>query len=551
MRGQLVTSNTMSWKGSGQGQLADANVPDYEKMLHSRYAGSSTGWSSSLNSQYGYPTYSPRSSSGSYMSPSSHRGAYREPRPRSAYLQYQPSKYGLSSELSRYSSLSNLGADFRQLGLESNSYNHVPENGYESESAYRPKPRSGVLNEMNYDFVNQTRPGTDNIGYASDSGSHHHRRYRQHSRDQDSGEFDLETPYMLSNSPPKSPIGDRSLDKSNSDMYMSPTKSQVSMSDFYRYRNDSANSTDMANLNTVSHDDYFKSPPIAKERSVSSNISSHNSIGDLTRWQQHQKQRMNPDEPESEADVSREKIEKSNDLPSNRSHENKALNSHVVQQRERKVPISQPYMLQESQDTYDLQERKSDQLETFKNAANAIIQDKDSIIEKQKLRIMDLEETTKEYEMRLRRTLQYSAAPETGDNNRFTKLQELEYKNAALRTELKELKTRKDEEVEALEIKLGGVEHELVQMQTVLRNNQPDMEKIGAKLHEKELEAEEWKNKFMEMKQSHQGLKQKLDGVERYLADLPTAEEFSKNAEEISFLGRKQLVLIYLMHNRT
>ncbi|KAL3881152.1 hypothetical protein ACJMK2_027610 [Sinanodonta woodiana] len=527
----------MSWKGSGQGQFADANVPDYEKMLHSRYAGSSTGWSSSLNTQYGYPTYSPRSSSGSYMSPSPHRGAYGEPRPRSSYLQYQPSKYGLSSESSRYGSLSHLGADFRQLGLESNSYDRVPENGYESESAYRSKPRSGVLSEISYDLANQTRPGTDNRGYASDSGSHHHRRFKQHSREQDSGEFDLETPNLLSHSPPKSPIGDRSLDKSSSDMYMSPTKSQVPMSDFYRYRNDSANSTDSADLNT--HDSYFKSPPIAKERSVSSNISSHNSIGDLTRWQQHQKQRMNPpDEPDPEADVSREITEKSSDLSSNRlsvSHQNKALNSHIVPQRERKVPTGQSYMLQESHNTYDIQERKSDQLETFKNAANAIIKDKDSIIEKQKLRIMDLEETTKEYEMRLRRTLQYSAAPETGDNNSFTKLQDLEYKNAALRTELKELKMRKDEEVEALEIKLGGVEHELVQMQTVLRNNQPDMEKIEAKQREKELEAEEWKNKFLEMKQSHQGLKQELDGVERYLSDLPTAEEFSKNAEEISF----------------
>ncbi|WAR07739.1 hypothetical protein MAR_017697 [Mya arenaria] len=34
--------------------------------------------------------------------------------------------------------------------------------------------------------------------------------------------------------------------------------------------------------------------------------------------------------------------------------------------------------------------------------------------------------------------------------------------------------------------------------------------------------------------------KEKVDGMERYLADLPTLEEFTKNAEDIFFIHNKQ-----------
>ena len=37
------------------------------------------------------------------------------------------------------------------------------------------------------------------------------------------------------------------------------------------------------------------------------------------------------------------------------------------------------------------------------------------------------------------------------------------------------------------------------------------------------------------MKESHNSLKGKLDGLERYISDLPAPEELNKNAEDISF----------------
>ena len=52
---------------------------------------------------------------------------------------------------------------------------------------------------------------------------------------------------------------------------------------------------------------------------------------------------------------------------------------------------------------------------------------------------------------------------------------------------------------------------------------------------QKDREIEEWKDKFTGMKESHNSLKGKLDGLERYISDLPAPEELNKNAEDISF----------------
>ena len=59
----------------------------------------------------------------------------------------------------------------------------------------------------------------------------------------------------------------------------------------------------------------------------------------------------------------------------------------------------------------------------------------------------------------------------------------------------------------------------------------------------KEKEVEEWGRRFQDMKANHQQLRHKLDSVERYLADLPTAEETQHNTQEISLVLSPSLVL--------
>ena len=58
---------------------------------------------------------------------------------------------------------------------------------------------------------------------------------------------------------------------------------------------------------------------------------------------------------------------------------------------------------------------------------------------------------------------------------------------------------------------------------------------IYFQIMQKDREIEEWKDKFTGMKESHNSLKGKLDGLERYISDLPAPEELNKNAEDISF----------------
>ena len=56
-----------------------------------------------------------------------------------------------------------------------------------------------------------------------------------------------------------------------------------------------------------------------------------------------------------------------------------------------------------------------------------------------------------------------------------------------------------------------------------------------AQISERDEEIVDWKRKHAQATDRFNKLKEKLEGVERYLADLPTLEEFTKNAEDISF----------------
>lgn len=49
-------------------------------------------------------------------------------------------------------------------------------------------------------------------------------------------------------------------------------------------------------------------------------------------------------------------------------------------------------------------------------------------------------------------------------------------------------------------------------------------------------EREEWKGKFLDLRESHQQMKGRLDQLQDYLRDIPTMEETAANLQEISFL---------------
>ncbi|KAK7108032.1 hypothetical protein V1264_015835 [Littorina saxatilis] len=73
------------------------------------------------------------------------------------------------------------------------------------------------------------------------------------------------------------------------------------------------------------------------------------------------------------------------------------------------------------------------------------------------------------------------------------------------------------------------------QLKSQVKMKEADFSTLEIKLTEKDKEVEEWGRRFQEMKTNHHQLRHKLDSVERYLSDLPTAEETMHNTQEISF----------------
>ena len=48
----------------------------------------------------------------------------------------------------------------------------------------------------------------------------------------------------------------------------------------------------------------------------------------------------------------------------------------------------------------------------------------------------------------------------------------------------------------------------------------------------------EWKHKYTEMNASYEALQKEMSNMNRYLADLPTADETTKKNNEISFINK-------------
>ncbi|KAK6187505.1 hypothetical protein SNE40_005514 [Patella caerulea] len=176
-----------------------------------------------------------------------------------------------------------------------------------------------------------------------------------------------------------------------------------------------------------------------------------------------------------------------------------------------------------------LKEEDASRWEPIRRAADGIIQEKNMIIEKLKNRILQLEEDCSVNESRLKHAL--ITNDDQGDSTHL-KLQELQYKYAALKTEMIDTRSQKNIEIDELGLKLGAAEYELDQMKKSIKSRDTNSSELHIKLKQKEIESVEWQKKFNEMKESSVDLKRKLDSLGKYLGDLPTTEETTKTAQE-------------------
>lgn len=169
-------------------------------------------------------------------------------------------------------------------------------------------------------------------------------------------------------------------------------------------------------------------------------------------------------------------------------------------------------------------------------AADDIHKEKDSLIEKLKMQVMRLEEDNKQYEGKLKRAVLNG---EGGDGESYKQIQELELKNAQLKAENAEIRTKKNAELDELEMKLGATEQEVDQLRAALRKRGSGPEYSDAQFYELEREKEDWKRKYLEMFDNHGQMKEKLDELQSYLSALPTVEESLKNVQELHSLREK------------
>ncbi|XP_013385155.1 centrosomal protein of 85 kDa isoform X2 [Lingula anatina] len=173
--------------------------------------------------------------------------------------------------------------------------------------------------------------------------------------------------------------------------------------------------------------------------------------------------------------------------------------------------------------------------DALKRVADSIIKEKDMIIERQRMKIMQVEQQSKDYEGKLHRALQ-TQADRDGDILSI-KLQEMQYDNASLKAHLAEITSSKDQQIEELQRKLGETEYNLQELKTTSKNDagvkSSEIENLKAKLSQKEDTILHWKEKYNEIEDKFSESRNKVKSLEHYLEDLPTADEYLSKKKEM------------------
>ncbi|XP_060069670.1 centrosomal protein of 85 kDa-like [Ylistrum balloti] len=501
----------MSWKGatpstqfgaSSNTTGTGSNVPDYQKMLQHHIFSSGWGTSASkatsdrYNRHTSYPAVSPP---GTISPPLATRNRhtdslgttnYSDPK---IYNSYKPSKYGLSSD-TQYD-VSYVNKEFGELNVE-NTVNVITDDTFDKTAPYASKK----YEYKGYDSSDPYKKRSKTNSYVSS---------RPRTTD-----FDLERPNIAADdSDWSSPNKRTSLDDVPQNLFMTPARSRSSVTEAVDYGRTERQARKTVTTGKSTLDDLYSDkqylengdahvaerPPRTRGRDSTGRrpVSMGAVSSDLTNWQKHHQDQMVHQQIEKEGGFGK-------------------TGGQVFDRLFNQVTNG---------------DDNPDKWNSVKHAADAVISDKDMYINKLKMQNMQLEEDNKQYEAKLRRALMSESDQ---GNEAYSQIKELEMKNVTLKSELSELRSRNKVELEELEIKLGAAEHEVMQLRTALRKRAPEFQDdMHSKIDQLEDEKEEWKMKFLEVKDAHHGLKQKQEELQRYLTSLPTLEEASRQDEEI------------------
>ncbi|XP_064629336.1 uncharacterized protein LOC135488622 [Lineus longissimus] len=191
--------------------------------------------------------------------------------------------------------------------------------------------------------------------------------------------------------------------------------------------------------------------------------------------------------------------------------------------------------LDTSQNAYDAQDPYK--WDALKRAADGIIKEKDMIIERMKIKMQDMEVRVRENEEHVKLALSLG---NRGNTEMLSmKLQEFQFENDTTRGQLQATLKLKDDLIEQLQQKLGGVEYENQQMKEELKDkkdfSKEEVENLRKQVSNKENLVLEWKERHQELVDNFMANQEKLKGLERYVSDLPTRDDYSSKSQEISF----------------
>ncbi|XP_061176521.1 centrosomal protein of 85 kDa-like [Saccostrea echinata] len=474
----------MSWAGSGT--PIQSNVPDYQKMLQSNLL--SSGWSSRGGSER-YNSYShPKSPLSPTPQDTLTNGlSYSDSVHRPHYQSYRPSKYGITD--STY-----LEKDFKELSAE-DTYSYPKYDSTVSKDTLE-RPRYDIKDTLERPHKYDSSSELYQRKYSSYTVSH--------------GE-DIDGPINDNNwaSPPKSAPSDIP-----SSVYTAPVKSRSSVTDGADYVRDSRKSSTL-------YEDKYYSDNDAVTRSSKSRSRYGGDLkymtGDLRQWQRGHMDTYRETSPSTQQ-TSLDSSYWTNTRGFTYSGNSKGETNGGFDSLFKNI---------------DDNPRK---WASVSKAADDIIKEKDTLVEKLKMQVMRLEEDNKQYEGKLKRAVLNG---EGGEGEAYKQIQELELKNAQLKAENAEIRTKKNAELDELEMKLGATEQEVDQLRAILRKRGSGPEYSNSQFYELDREKEDWKRKYLEMFDNHSQMKEKLDELQSYLSDLPTVEESMKNVQELQSLREK------------
>ncbi|XP_071955776.1 centrosomal protein of 85 kDa-like isoform X2 [Antedon mediterranea] len=184
-------------------------------------------------------------------------------------------------------------------------------------------------------------------------------------------------------------------------------------------------------------------------------------------------------------------------------------------------------------------------------AKDNILQEKNIIIDKQKLELAHYEEQIKELKTQERHR-QYARASEEGDMM-LLKIQEYHYEISSLKAQLAEVSTSKVADIDTLNRALGEREYEIDQLKKSLKESTAsktkEVDDLKKKLLSRESRNEEIKGKFERLREKYEKAKRKESTYSNYIQELPTMKDHQNNVERLKNLKEKETLLTERIHH--